>query len=254
MLVAEAQEPSCGGRKSATGLLPGTSLLLTAAPFSRRANRKRDNSTGTQCVLRKCWQLNRYLDLEPHTYDFFPHIHVIGQWVLHALHSKRFLHLRTKIPTDEMMRCLGSYSIRHGQEMWVWVGMRGLTNGWWFLGLDKGYMGVHFTGLLLPNFEILRNRNLMTKLSLTVILSFLSTVQTFTHAGRYLMSSNTEEHAPWGRLARHTRGPRWHVPSVRLHESFVATHLAGSETDLSPPSLYLCSRGTDSREPGSGEQ
>lgn len=39
------------------------------------------------------------------------------------------------------------------------VGMRGLPVGWQFLGLDKKYMGVHFTILLLLNFEILPNRN-----------------------------------------------------------------------------------------------
>lgn len=104
-------KPSCGGRKSATGLLPGTSLLLTATPFSRRANRERANSTRTQWVLRKCWRLNCYLALEPHTYNFFPYIRGIGHWVLHALHSKRLLHLCTKISTHEMMWCLGLYSI-----------------------------------------------------------------------------------------------------------------------------------------------
>lgn len=75
----------------------------------------------------------------------------------------------------------------------------------------------------------------MTKFSLTGVLSFPPTGQTFKYAGRCLLSGNAEERAPWGRLACHTRGPRWHVPSVRLHVSFVATHLAGSETAVSPP-------------------
>ena len=55
------------------------------------------------------------------------------------------------------------------------------------------------------------------------------------------MGSNTEEQIPSGMLAYHTRGPQWHVSSVHLPGCSVATHLTGSENDLSPawPWLYI---------------